>query len=296
VPARELLDPVSVARLTNLQLKARALVEGFLTGLHQSPYRGFSVEFSQHRPYMPGDSLKHLDYKVLGRTGRYYIKQFAEETNLKAFLLMDHSASMGYGSGEVTKLDYACALAAAMALLLLKQRDAVGLVTFADAVTGVLAPKSATGWLQPLAAHLQHLQPSGGTAVSSALFDIAERVTRRGLVVLFSDLFDDPEATLAGLRALRHIGHDVIVFQILDPLEVSFAFRRDSRFQDLETRQVISTRPWHIRDAYRDEMRRFVDQYRLRCRERMIDYHMFTTDVSYGMALFEFLDRRRRLM
>jgi len=145
--SKRLLDPTAVARLTGLQLRSIAVVEGFLTGLHQSPYHGFSVEFSQHRQYMPGDSLKHLDYKVLARTGRYYIKQFEEETNLKAYLLVDHSGSMGYGSGTVTKLDYGTSLAAALSLLLLKQRDAVGLVTFAEELTEILEPHSAMGWL-----------------------------------------------------------------------------------------------------------------------------------------------------
>jgi len=313
VPERRLLDPAAVARLANLQLKAAAIVEGFLTGLHQSPYHGFSVEFSQHRPYMPGDALRHLDYKVLAKTGRYYIKQFEEETNLKAYLLVDHSGSMGFsGAGTsaqprpkkdkktvdqvegLTKLDYTESLAAALSLLLLKQRDAVGLVTFAQKVTGIMPPHSAMGWLEPLTVKLQGLQPEGETMVASALFDIAERVHRRGLVVVLSDLLDEPDRTLAGLKALRHIGHDVIVFQILDPLEVSFAFPRDARFQDLETREILPSRPWHIRDSYQAMMREFLDYYRRRCRENNIDYHLFTTDMPYSTALFEFLDRRRR--
>ena len=292
----KLLDPVSITRIANLKIRARAVVEGFLTGLHQSPYRGFSVEFSQHRPYMPGDSLRHLDYKVLSRTGRYYIKQYEEETNLKAYLLVDHSASMGYKSGSVTKLDYAVSLGAALSLLLLKQRDAVGAVTFNDSVTGILPPKSAMGWLDPLMLRFQELQPTGKTWVGSALFEIAERVSRKGLIVLMSDLLDDPEKILAGLRALRHIGHDVIVFHVMDPMEISFTFPRDSRFKDVETGQIIATRPWHLREAYRKEISHFIDNYRFKCRERNIDYHLFTTDTPYGTALFEFLDRRRRIV
>lgn len=292
----KLLDPESITRIANLQIRARAVVEGFLTGLHQSPYRGFSVEFSQHRPYMPGDSLRHLDYKVLSRTGRYYIKQYEEETNLKAYLLVDHSASMGYKSKSVSKLDYAVSLSGALSLLLLKQRDAVGAITFNDSVTGILSPKSAMGWLEPLTVRFQELQPSGKTWTASALFEIAERVSRKGLIILISDLLDDPEKILAGLRALRHIGHDVIVFQVLDPMEISFAFPRDSRFKDVETGQIIATRPWHLRKAYQREIKDFIDNYRLKCRERNIDYHLFTTDTSFGIALFEFLDRRRRIV
>lgn len=319
---RPLLDPSAVARLANLQLKAQAVVEGFLTGLHQSPYHGFSVEFAQHRPYMPGDSLRHLDYKVLGRTGRYYIKQFQEETNLKAYILLDHSGSMGFGSrppltptlqvmgesgasplqaggdkrgGLLSKLDYGACLAAALALLLLKQRDAVGLITFSASLGAMLPPRSAMGWLQPLTTHLQGLQPSGKTNVAAALFDVAERVKRRGLVVLISDLLDDPQRTLAAMRAVRHVGHELLVFQTLDPLEVTFAFPRDARFKDLETNDILPTRPWHVRQAYREEMERVIEGYRSGCRAARIDYRLFTTDTPYEVALFEFLARRSRL-
>jgi len=291
-----LLDPSAVARLSNLQLRASAIVEGFLTGLHQSPYHGFSVEFSQHRQYMPGDSLKHLDYKVLAKTGRYYIKQYEEETNLKSYILLDHSGSMGYGSGDVTKLDYGEALAAALSLMLLKQRDAVGLVTFDQKVSTIMPPHSAMGWLHPLLTQLTGLEPSGETKVASALFDIAERVKRKGLIVLISDMLDDPDEVMAGLRALRHIGHEVLVFQILDPMELSFAFPRDSRFKDLETGEILASRPWHIREEYKKLIREFVDNYKNRCRAERIDYQMFSTESPYGIALFEFLDRRRRML
>ncbi len=294
--SKRLLDPAAVARLTGLQLRAIAVVEGFLTGLHQSPYHGFSVEFSQHRQYMPGDSLKHLDYKVLGRTGRYYIKQYEEETNLKAYLLVDHSGSMGYGSGTVSKLDYGTSLAAALSLLLLKQRDAVGLVTFAEELTEILEPHSAMGWLGTLTTSLEKLEPSGRTSVPEALLNIAERVKRKGLVVLISDLLDEPDRVLAGMKAIRHIGHELLVFHVLDPLEISFAFPRDARFQDLETDDILPSRPWHVRAEYRREMQSFIDRYRQHCRENRIDYKLFTTDTPYEIALFEFLVRRKRLM
>ena len=293
---RRLLDPAAVARLTGLQLRARTVVEGFLTGLHQSPYHGFSVEFAQHRPYMPGDSLRHLDYRVLSRTGRYYIKQYQEETNLKAYLLVDHSGSMGYGSSAYSKLFYASNLAAALALLLLRQRDAVGLINFGEAVNAIMPPSAAMGWLTPITTALERLEPAGATNVASALFNVAERVKRRGLVILFSDLLDDPDRTIAGMRAIRHVGHDLLVFHILDPMEVSFAFNRDARFQDLETGQLLPSRPWHIREEYRREMSLLIERYRASCRENSIDYGLFSTDTAYEVALFEFLSRRRRLM
>jgi len=315
---RPLLAPAAVARLANLQLKAQAVVEGFLTGLHQSPYHGFSVEFAQHRPYIQGDNLRHLDYKVLARTGRHYIKQYEEETNLKAYILLDHSGSMGFGATSPTsietahlsppsiegggrgglslsKLDYASCLAAALSLLLLKQRDAVGLVSFAETLTNILPPRSAMGWLGPLTAHLQELQPTGKTSVASALFDVAERVKRRGLVVLISDLLDDPEQSLAAMRAVRHVGHELLVFQILDPLEVTFDYPRDARFKDMESGDLLPTRPAHVRKAYQEEMERVIDGYRSGCRAARIDYRLFTTDTPYEVGLFEFLARRKRL-
>lgn len=297
--AQPLLDPKSIARLASLKLRAAAVVEGFLTGMHQSPYHGFSVEFSQHRQYIPGDSLRHLDYKVLAKTGKYYIKQYQEETNLKGYILLDHSGSMGFKCDEkaaITKLQYASTLSAALSLLLLRQRDAVGMITFSEKVTSIMPPRSAMGYLEQLLLKLENLTPSGETTTSSALLNIAERVTRKGMVLLISDLFDDPQSILAGLKALRHVGHDVIVFQIMDPLEISFAFPRDARFKDLENNKVLPSRPWHIRNEYQKEVSEFIDYYRQKCRENRIDYHLMTTDNPYSVALFQFLERRSRLM
>jgi len=296
LPPQALLDPAAIARLSGLELKAKTVVEGFLTGLHQSPYHGFSVEFAQHRPYMPGDSFKQLDYKVLAKTGRYYIKQYQEETNLKAYILLDHSGSMGYGSEELTKLDYGKALSAALSLLLLRQRDAVGLVPFSETITELLPPRSAMGWLQPLTATLENLNSTGETKIASALLDVAERVKRKGLVVLISDLLEEPEKIISSMKAIRHIGHEILVFHILDPLERSFAFPRDSRFKDLETEEIQPSRPWHIRKEYSQAVEQFIDEYRTRCRHERIDYRLFTTDTPYEVALFEFLSRRKKIV
>ena len=296
MPPQALLDPAAIARLSGLELKAKTVVEGFLTGLHQSPYHGFSVEFAQHRPYMPGDSFKQLDYKVLAKTGRYYIKQYQEETNLKAYILLDHSGSMGYGSEELTKLDYGKALSAALSLLLLRQRDAVGLLPFSETITELLPPRSAMGWLQPLTATLENLNSTGETKIASALLDVAERVKRKGLVVLISDLLEEPEKIISSMKAIRHIGHEILVFHILDPLERSFAFPRDSRFKDLETEEIQPSRPWHIRKEYSQAVEQFIDEYRTRCRHERIDYRLFTTDTPYEVALFEFLSRRKKIV
>ncbi|MDP8227873.1 MAG: hypothetical protein P9M15_00305, partial [Candidatus Electryoneaceae bacterium] len=182
------------------------------------------------------------------------------------------------------------------ALLLLRQRGAVGLITFSQALTELMDPRSAMGWLTTLTTTLENLESSGETNVTSALYNIAERVRRKGLVILISDLLDEPEKTIAAMKAVRHVGHDLIVFQILDPLERSFDFPRDARFRDLETGEVLPSRPWHIKTAYRREVERFIDDYRLRCRQEQIDYHLFTTDTPYETALFEFLARRKKLL
>ncbi|MFN3821859.1 MAG: DUF58 domain-containing protein [bacterium] len=298
-----ILDPQALARIANLELRAKTVVEGFLTGLHQSPYHGFSVEFAQHRPYNPGDNLKHLDYRVLARTERYYIKQFQEETNLKAYLLVDHSASMGFPppnlSGEynaVTKLHYAVSLAASLAFLLLRQRDAVGLVPFAEKVDAILPPRSAMGYLETLLVQLEGLKAEGQTRTSSVLFEIAERVTRRGLVVLISDLWDDPDRVLSSLRAVRYVGHEVILFQVLHPREIEFNFSRDGLFQDLETNEELPVRPWHLKDHYQKHLKAHLERIKSEARAARIDYFLCPTDQPYEIALFEFLVRRKRLM
>lgn len=296
MPLNRLLDPTDIAKLSNLELKARAAVEGFLVGLHQSPFHGFSVEFSQHRPYAAGDPLRYLDYKVLARTERYYIKQFEAETNLRAYILLDQSASMGYGSAEVNKWEYGTVLAAALGLLLLKQRDAVGLITYSKGYQEQLPPRSIMGWLQPLVATLDKLRPSGRTETSSSLLYVAEKVRRKGLVIVISDLLDDADQTIAAMKGIRHIGHELIVFHILDPMERTFAFPRDARFQDLETDEQLPSRPWHIRREYQREVEKFIEEYHRKCSRERIDYKLFTTDTPYALALYEFLAKRNRIL
>ena len=298
-----ILDPQALSRIANLELRAKTVVEGFLTGLHQSPYHGFSVEFAQHRPYNPGDNLRHLDYRILARTERYYIKQFQEETNLKAYLLVDHSASMGFPPeslageyGGVTKLHYAVSLAASLAFLLLRQRDAVGLVPFAEKVDAILPPRSAMGYLETLLVHLEGLKSQGQTRTASVLFEIAERVTRRGLVVLISDLWDDPDRVLSSLRAVRYVGHEVILFQVLHPREIEFNFSRDGLFRDMETNEELPVRPWHLKDHYQRQIKAHLERIKSAARAVRIDYFLCPTDQPYEIALFEFLVRRKRLI
>ena len=291
-----LLDPHFVSKLERLDLTARLVVEGFLTGLHRSPYHGFSVEFAEHRPYMPGDPLRHLDWRVLAKSGRKFIKQYEEETNLRSLLLIDTSASMSYRSGEITKLDYARQLAAALAYLMLRQNDSVGLFAFASGRAELIPPRSTMGHLRPLLLLLEKLAPAGGTNFASSLHSVAERMTRRGLVVLISDLLDDPDRIAQAIHHFRHRKHEVLVFHVLDPQEVAFEFEREAVYVDLESGERITTRPQELRSDYRERVRAWKDRLRQFCIEKRAEYVPLTTDLPYDRALLEYLSKRSRLL
>ncbi|MFT5369966.1 MAG: hypothetical protein ACI8V2_004945 [Candidatus Latescibacterota bacterium] len=291
------LKPEVVSRLSRLDLVARLVVEGFITGLHQSPYHGFSAEFSEYRQYMPGDALRDLDWKVFGKTDRLYIKQYEEETNLKAYLLLDASASMSYGSGNLTKFQYAAYTAAALSHLMLRQRDAVGLITFDQNIQQYLPPRSVGSHLHALLSTLQNTSPDGSdTDLAAAFHDLAERIKRRGLIIVLSDLFDDPDSLLSGLKHFRHRNHEVVVFHILDPRERDLKFDRETRFVDLETGSQIATEPWHIAPAYREHMENLINRFRQECRDSLIDYVLLDTEEPFDTALFNYLAKRKRLM
>lgn len=276
-------------------MKARLVVEGFIAGLHRSPYHGFSVEFAEHRQYMPGDSLRNIDWKVYGKTDRYFVKEFEEETNLKAYLLLDTSGSMGYSSNGINKLEYSSYLCAALSYLMLKQRDSVGLVIFDQRIKKYIPPKSTLSHLHNLLRELDKLFPSETTNISSALHQMAERIKRRGLIILLSDLFEQPEEIISGLKHFRHKKHEVIVFHILDPKERSFAFENEAIFKDLETNEEIMTSPWQIRKEYQERLKELLNRYTLECRESMIDYVLLDTSVPFDRALFSYLNKRQRL-
>ncbi|MCA9783001.1 MAG: DUF58 domain-containing protein [Calditrichaeota bacterium] len=290
-----LLDAELLGRFRTLDLVARGLVEGFITGLHRSPYHGFSVEFSQHRPYMPGDDTRHIDWKLYGRTGRYHIKQFEEETNLRASVLLDCSASMGYGSGSMTKFRYGTLLASCLMYLMIRQRDAAGLVLFDEKMRQKLPPRSVRSYLNTLLSAMENQQPSEGTRIADTLHIMAESLRRRGLVVLISDLFDDEEQVIHGLRHFRHGGHEVIVFQILDPAELDFGRLGAGRYQDMETRELLSTDPRQVRDAVNREVRAFVSRIKDACHADGIDHVLVDTSRDFDSVLLEYLIKRRRL-
>jgi len=293
---RKYLDPEIVSRLSTMELRARLVVEGFIIGLHRSPYHGFSIEFAEHRQYMPGDEIRHLDWKVLGRTGRYYIKQFEEETNLKSYLLIDASRSMGYSSGKhPTKLEYASYLAAALSFLMIRQQDAVGLMVYDEKVRSYLPPHATRSYLRQIFHQLDATEPGNRTSTSASLHEIAERIRRRGLVAIFSDLFDAPEDVMTAIRHFRHKKHEVVVFHILDPMERTFAFGSDALFRDMETGEEVATQPWHLRAAYREAVESFIGYYKKECREHNVEYVLLDTTTPFDVALTSYLNKRTQV-
>lgn len=293
--ARRFLDPEVVARLRGLDLKARMVVEGFLAGLHRSPFKGFSVEFSEHRPYMPGDEPRRVDWQVYARTDRYYVREYEEETNLRAWLLLDASGSMGHRSRGISKLEYASWLAASLAWLLLHQRDSTGLVTFTDRITGYIPPRSTPAHLSVLLNRLDALKPGGDTNLADTFHQLAERITRRGLVIIFSDLWDEQEAVLRALRHFRHRRHEVLVFHLLSPEERDLSYKHPVLLRDMETGRELPVDPRVVGPEYRRSAQRFFGEYERRCRAGLIDYHAVTTDQPFDRALFAWLAHRRRL-
>jgi uncharacterized protein (DUF58 family) len=291
-PRLDLLDPYEVSKLGGLEVITEGVVEGFLSGLHRSPRRGFSVEFAEHRMYQPGDELRYVDWKILGRNDRLYVKQFEEETNLRAMVVCDASRSMAWtGSPETVlpKLAYAQRLIAALSLILLRQRDAIGLITFDDDVRTVLPPRARLSHWRQLVGTLGALEAGLGTAAEPALRRVVNQLRRRGLVVFVSDLLLDRDLALKALRFLRHRGHQVLVLHMMDPGEVTLAGPAEARFEDPESHAAVVLRPRDWAGAYRETVRSVVHDWRLACRRHGISYHRVTTDTPYGIVLREAL-------
>jgi uncharacterized protein (DUF58 family) len=289
------LDPEVVSRLRHMELRARLVVEGFLQGMHRSPYHGFSVEFAEYRQYIPGDAPRYVDWKVYGKTDRYYVKVFEEETNLKGVVLLDKSASMGFAGKGVTKLRWGSMLAASIAFLMIKQQDAAGLVLFDDAIREYVPPRSVRGQMFQLLRTLELVAPSERTRLSTALHGMAERLRRRGLCILISDLFDDTESVMRGLKHFRHRQHEVIVFHVLDDLERSFDYSDEARFVDMETGQEIRSQPWFVKKEYRARVDHWMRDLARQCREHQIDYVPVTTSTPFDRALLAYLNKRSQL-
>lgn len=286
------LDPETLARITALELHARQMVDGYLTGMHRSPQHGFSVEFAQHREYVQGDDIRHIDWKVWGRTERYFLKQYELETNLVCWLLVDGSESMRYASGGVSKYDYACRAAASLAYLISRQADSVGLATFDSQVRGFLRPSSHPTHLKDLLRILVAGPSHEPSRIGGVLHEAADRFARRGIVMVFSDLFDEPEQVLAGLKHLRYLRHEVVVFHMLDPAELEFPFRQTTMFRGLEQLPELLTDPLGVRQGYLDELRKFLEELERGCRLHDIDYLLMNTERDVGLALAEYLSKR----
>jgi uncharacterized protein (DUF58 family) len=287
------LDPNVLARIDNLELLARTVVDGFISGLHRSRYLGFSIDFAEHRAYMPGDDIRWIDWRVFGRTDRFYVKQFEADTNANFSVLLDISRSMSYTSGAVSKLDYARYLAACLTYFSRQQRDRVGIVTF-DRDVVVHVPPSAKH-LDVVLRTLDQLEPGGEGALEGPLLKIAEALGRRSIVVLISDFYDDPAVVLRALNRLRHKGNDVIVFHILDPAELEFPFDGATHFEDLETGDRIPVVAEELQDQYRRLVTQHVQTLGRLLGENRIDYTQVNTTKPLDYALFDYLSRRQRL-
>ena len=295
-PASELrfLDPTILARLGSLELKARTVVEGFLSGLHRSPFKGFSVEFAEYRQYLPGDDLSTIDWKVYARSDRCYVKKFEEETNVDCHLLLDVSGSMGYGSREVTKLRYGSMLAASLAYLMNRQRDAVALTTFDEAIVTMLPPSARPSHLRAVLVALDRIALGKKTDVSKPLHLLADGIGKRGIVVLISDLLDEPERVVDGLRHFRFRGSEVIVFHLLDPAEITFPFERAARFRDIELGDELMAVPSVVRAQYLDALRQALERYKRELGSAGIDYRLMDTSTPLEFALMSYLSTRGR--
>ncbi|MBL8730722.1 MAG: DUF58 domain-containing protein [Planctomycetes bacterium] len=288
------LDPRVLNKVGRLELRARLVVEGFVTGMHKSPYRGFSVEFAQHREYVPGDDLRHLDWKIFGKADRFVVKQYEEETNLRAHLFLDQSESMNYAhDGGMSKFDYAATACASLAFLIQQQADAVGLTLFDEKVARQVPPSNTRANLGNLFTALEQAQSrEQKTKVGAVLHELANQLRQRGMVMIFSDLFDEPDAVIKGLREIRSRGHDIVVFHVLDRDEVEFPFERMTLFKGLEQMPELLCDPKSLREAYLAEIEGFAERIRKGCLAQRIDYVRIVDDAPLDVVLTSYLSAR----
>jgi uncharacterized protein (DUF58 family) len=288
------LDPEGLSRLKNMALAARLVVEGFFSGIHKSPHKGFSIEFAEHREYTPGIDPKHIDWRVLGRRDKLYVKQYEEETSLRCYLLLDKSASMGYKSegAPLTKLEFGSYLAASLAYLMAFQHDTVGLITYDTGVRERIPPRQGPAHLRVLLEKLEDTRPGGETSLSDTFHQLAESLKRRALVVVVSDLFDDPDKLVGALKHFRHKRHEVIVLHTLDPAEITFPFDDVTRIEDMENQREVISDPRAFRKSYLEELAKFLSKIQGGCRSCQIDYAQADTSKRFDMFLGTYLARR----
>ena len=293
-PSARFVDPSVLGRIANLELLARTVVEGFISGLHRSPYLGRSVDFAEHRPYMPGDDIRRIDWRLFARTDRFYLKEFEADTNTDFTLLLDISRSMSFRSNGVSKLDYARYLGACLAYFSHKQRDRVGLVTFNDKIVDFVPPRAKH--LDMVLDTIDRAQPGGTSDLGKPLFKVAEALIRRGIIVLISDLYDEPSTVLDAIKGLRYKGNDLIVFHILDPAEIRFPYDESANYQDLETGESIPVVPDYLREQYRKLVSEHIERLTRVLGDNRIDYAMFDTSIQLDFALFNYLSNRQRIV
>ena len=294
--SKNLLSSGIINKIDSLALRAKLVVEGFLAGLHKSPYHGFSVEFAEHRPYEYGDDVKYIDWKLWAKTDKLFIKQFEEETNLKCYILLDRSKSMKYASDKLSKFEYSKSLAASLAYLMIKQQDAVGLSTFDNKINLTIPPKTKPSHFNLIAQTLHNAKTGNTTKVSNVLHVLAQSIKKRGLIILISDLVDSHEDIMNGLKHFRYKGHEVIIFHILDPKEIDLNFNESVKFIDLESDESITTDPRQVKVAYQKEIKDLIASYKNQCRKNKIDFINISTSDSLEKSLINYLIKRNKLV
>ncbi len=291
-PGARFIDPEVLARIDNLEIIARTVVDGFISGLHRSPYLGLSIDFAEHRPYMPGDDIRRIDWRVFARTDRFYVKEYEADTNANFSVVLDVSRSMDFGSHSITKLDYASMLAASLTYLSSTQRDRVGLITFDGDLVDIVPPSAKH--LETVLHTLDRLKPGTSTEFVRPLLKVAESLNRRSILVLISDLYEEPQVVVDAVNALRFRGHDMIVFHVLDPAELHFSFDDATSFEDLETEERMPVVPEQLREQYQEQVRNHIQVLEKRFGENEIDYAFFDTSQPLDHALFKYLANRER--
>ena len=290
----EYLNPNIINQLDNLYLKAQTIVEGYMAGLHKSPYHGFSIEFSEHRAYETGDEVKNIDWKLWSKTDKYYIKRFEEETNLSAHIFLDSSKSMQFSSLDITKFEYSKMITAALIYLMIKQKDAVGLAVFDSKIKITIPPKSNKAHLNTLLTMVDQIKIGEDTNISKILHLGAEQIKKKGLIILISDLLDDPQKVLNSLKHFKYNNNEVLVFHVLDKKEIDLDYDKRTIFEDLETNQTIEAEPWQINQNYQKQMEELIAYYKTECAINKIDYNQLTTDQSLEYVISNFLNKRKK--
>ncbi len=285
-------DPIILSKITSMELRARLIVDGVLSGIHKSPYKGSSIEFLEHKEYSPGNEIKHIDWKVLARTDKYYIKEFEEETNLRCYLFLDASGSMGYKSTGISKLEYAATLAASLTYLLLKQSDLVGLISFSDKALQYVPPRSRLTHLHAVLNAITALKTMGKSNIGAVLNEFIEKIGHRSLIIVVSDFFDDTQKIIRQLKHFQFKKNDVILFHILDPYELTFPFETITFFESMEDERRILADPKSVKDKYLSEINRYLEQLKQSCFENQIDYWLIDTSMPLDQALIKFLARK----